>query len=327
MPPPPPPPPDPKFILRGDMDDNVHSLLFRINSSVEHLYAGDGKGTVHIWDLKVNRIKSKLSDGNSSCFNLHTINEADLVVQRRHGIIDIYSAKESNWILSESFNYKYCSFCRSQLLPEENAILVPLDSSVVGMLSLKTLKMELTLDPLKQPYGKKLGAVMAMKPLMNASDLVLVAYEGGKLLLWDMRKNDVLSSLTVEQYPMTFDFDASLMRGILGSASDKLEIFKVSPDHSLSHKSAKILKHATGVSIVSIRPDKRIVTAGCWDGRMMLFSWKKMQPLAILKEHRESLYDIVYSQSEVKSYNTKCLMAATGKDGCITMWDIYTSES
>lgn len=49
-----PAPPDPKFILRGDMDENVHSLLFRINPNVEHLYAGDGKGTVHIWDLKVN---------------------------------------------------------------------------------------------------------------------------------------------------------------------------------------------------------------------------------------------------------------------------------
>ena len=47
-------PPDPKFLLRGDMDENVHSLLFSINSDVEHLYAGDGKGIIHIWDLKVN---------------------------------------------------------------------------------------------------------------------------------------------------------------------------------------------------------------------------------------------------------------------------------
>lgn len=46
-------PPDPKFLLRGHMDENVHSLLFWINSNIEHLYAGDGKGVVHIWDLKV----------------------------------------------------------------------------------------------------------------------------------------------------------------------------------------------------------------------------------------------------------------------------------
>lgn len=101
---------------------------------------------------------------------------------------------------------------------------VPLESSMVGMLSLKTLNIESTLNPRKLPYSDKLGEVMAMKPLINNSDLVLVAYESGKLLLWDMRMNNVLSSLSVEPYPMTFDFDISLMRGILGSASDKLEV-------------------------------------------------------------------------------------------------------
>ncbi|XP_012222662.1 guanine nucleotide-binding protein subunit beta-like protein 1 [Linepithema humile] len=316
-------PPDPKFILRGDMDENVYSLLFRINSNVEHLYAGDGKGTVHIWDLKINRIKSQLSDGNSPCFNLHTTNDTNLIVQRRNGIIDIYSANESSWILNKSFNYKYSSFCRSQLLPEKNAILVPLNSSVVGMSSLKTLNMELKLDPLKLSYNK-LGEVMAVKPLMDMMDtLVLTAYEGGQLLLWDMRMNNVLSSFAVQQCPMTLDFDTSLMQGILGGGSEKLEIFKISSNHSLSHKSTKFLD-VKGISILSVRPDKKIVTAGCWDGRIMLFSWKKTRPLAILKEHRESLYDIVYSQCEVKAYDTKCFMAATGKDGYISLWDLYT---
>ncbi|XP_012534544.1 guanine nucleotide-binding protein subunit beta-like protein 1 [Monomorium pharaonis] len=316
-------PPDPKFLLRGDMDENVHSLLFSINSDVEHLYAGDGRGTVHIWDLKTNRIKCQLSDGHSPCFNLHTTDKTDLIVQRRHGVVDVYKMNDSNWILDRSVDYEYCSFCRSQLLPEKNAMLIPLDNSVVGMLSLKTFKVESTLDPSKLSYNNKLGTVMAIKSLADMNDLVLVAYEVGQLLLWDMRKNDVLSSLTVEHYPMTFDFDASLMQGILGSASEKLEIFEMSPSHILSHKSMKLLEHVSGISVLSIRPDKKIVTAGCWDGRMMLFSWKKLRPLAILKEHRASIYDIVYSQCKVEAYDTKCLMAATGKDGYISMWDIY----
>lgn len=317
-----PAPPDPRFLLRGDMDGNVHSLLFWIEPHVEHLYAGDGRGTIHTWDLKTNRIKNQLSDGESPCFNLHRTNDSDLIVQRRHGIIDVYKASESNWMLNKSINYKYCSFCRSQLLPEKNAMLVPLDSSVVGILSLKTYNIESMLDPSKLSYNDKLGTIMAMKPL-GINDLVLVAYEGGQLLLWDMKKNDVLSSLTVEQYPMTFDFDISLMQGILGSASDKLEIFKILPNHTLSHKSTILLEHVSGVSILSVRPDKKLVTVGCWDGCIRLFSWKKLRPLAILREHNETIYDIVYSQREVEAYDTKCLMAATGKDGCISMWDIY----
>lgn len=108
------------------------------------------------------------------------------------------------------------------MLPEKDAILIPLDCSAVGILSLKTFKVESTLDPSKLSKYNNLGTVMTMKPLMDG--LVLVAYESGQLLLWDMRKNDVLNSLTVEQYPMTFDFDTSLLQGILGSASEKLEV-------------------------------------------------------------------------------------------------------
>ncbi|XP_032675135.1 guanine nucleotide-binding protein subunit beta-like protein 1 [Odontomachus brunneus] len=314
-------PPNPKFLLRGDMNENVYSLLFSINSNVEHLYAGDMKGIVYIWDLKTNRIKNRLSDRDGPCFNLHTTNETDLIVQRNHGIIDIYNTNESNWVLNKSIDYKHRSFCRSQLLPEKDAILVPLDSSGVGILSLKTFNIESTLDPSKLSCYDKLGTVMAIKPLI--SGLILVAYEGGQLLLWDMKKNDVLSSLNIQSYPMTFDFDASLMQGIVGSASAVLEIFKMSPNHTLSHKCIRSLSHVSGISMLSIRPDKKIVTAGCWDGRMMLFSWKKLQPLAILKEHTESIYDIIYSHCKVEAYDTKCLMAATGKDGYISLWDIY----
>lgn len=95
------------------------------------------------------------------------------------------------------------------------------------------------------------------------------------------------------------------------------------PNHTLSHKSTILLERVPGVSVLSIRPDKKLVTAGCWDGSIRLFSWKKLRPLAILREHKESIYDVVYSRREVEAYDTKCLMAATGKNSCISMWDIY----
>lgn len=312
--------PDPKFLLRGDMDENVHSLLYSHNSNVDHLYAGDGKGTVHIWDLKTNRIKYQLSNGDSPCFNLHTTNNADLIVQRRHGIIDIYNRNESSWLLSKSINYEYCSFCRSQLLPEKKALLIPLESSAVGILSLNTTGIEFTLNPSKLSHCNKLGTVMAMKPVTE--ELILIVYEGGQLLLWDIKTNGVINSLVVEEYPMTFDFDVSLMQGIVGSASDKLEIFKMSPDHTLSHKFSKRIDYASGTSVLRVRPDRKIVAAGFWDGRILLFSWKKLRPLAVLKEHKDTVYDIAYMSRNVGTCDSN-LMAATGKDGFISLWDIY----
>lgn len=97
----------------------------------------------------------------------------------------------------------------------------------------------------------------------------------------------------------------------------------MSTSHALSHKSTKTLNHVSGISVLSIRPDKKIVAAGLWDGRIMLFSWKRLRPLAILKEHRECIYDIIYSHCKVEAYDTKCLMAATGKGSYISLWDIY----
>lgn len=113
-------------------------------------------------------------------------------------------------------------FSRSQLLPEKKALLIPLESSAVGILSLNTTGIEFTLNPSKLSHCNKLGTVMAMKPVTE--ELILIVYEGGQLLLWDIKTNGVINSLVVEEYPMTFDFDVSLMQGIVGSASDKLEV-------------------------------------------------------------------------------------------------------
>jgi len=93
------------------------------------------------------------------------------------------------------------------------------------MLSLSTFNIDLIFDPSKSSYNNKLGTVMAIKPVTE--ELILIAYESGQLLLWDMKKNNVLSSLVIEEYPMTFDFDVSLMQGIVGSASNKLEVNKI----------------------------------------------------------------------------------------------------
>jgi len=102
--------------------------------------------------------------------------------------------------------------------------LIPLDSSAVGMLSLDTFNIDFIFDPFKLSYNDKLGTVMAIKPVTE--ELILIAYESGRLLLWDMKKNNVLSSLVIEEYPMTLDFDIFLMQGIIGSASNKLEVNK-----------------------------------------------------------------------------------------------------
>ncbi|CAK9822052.1 hypothetical protein ANTRET_LOCUS661 [Anthophora retusa] len=101
------------------------------------------------------------------------------------------------------------------------------------MLSPNTFNIELKLNSSK---FENLGEVMVIKPLKNEK-LVLAGYEGGKLILWDIRQKSILSSLIIETCPMALDFDTTLMKGIIGGPSDKIQVkTKYETDKYKKHK-------------------------------------------------------------------------------------------
>lgn len=99
-------------------------------------------------------------------------------------------------------------------------LFIPLKESTVGILSTNTLNVELTL---KSANSENLGEVVAIKPLKN-EHVLLVAYEGEKLSLWDIRQKSILSSLVVEKCPMALDFDSSIMKGVIAGPSNNLQV-------------------------------------------------------------------------------------------------------
>lgn len=97
---------------------------------------------------------------------------------------------------------------------------------------------------------------------------------------------------------------------------------EVTKSHVINQRSTITIRNP-GTSVIAARPDSKLFTAGGWDGRLRIFSWKFLHPLAMLDQHVETIHDIAYSASKVDSYNSKCLMAAAGKDGHISLWDLY----
>lgn len=73
---------------------------------------------------------------------------------------------------------------------------------------------------------------------------------------------------------------------------------------------------------MKIRKDLKVFVSGGFDGRIRVFSWKSLRPLAVLSEHKGNLMDIVFSDGPVSFWKSN-IMAATGTDGKITLWDIY----
>ncbi|XP_058798115.1 guanine nucleotide-binding protein subunit beta-like protein 1 [Phymastichus coffea] len=313
-------PPDPVYIMRGDMGP-VHSLLFRVSPYVEHLYAGAESGRIHIWDLRKNKEIFKLDASNEPCLAMHIMSDECLVTARKGGAINLWKPQSSSWTISETIETDYRGFCRAQVSSEDELI-IPLNDSKTGLFSLKTLKTEIELNPLSLPNAKSLGMVMAIKPYIDESKYVFIAYDGGLIYMWDLRTKKMLSSLEVEQCPMAIDFNATLMHGIVGSPCDNLQIFTLSNSNELSEKTRLPLKNP-GISAIAIRPDAKIFATGGWDSRIRIYSWKTLRPLVVLDQHKATIHDIIYSTCRVEAYNSKCLMAVAGKDGNISLWDLY----
>lgn len=72
-----------------------------------------------------------------------------------------------------------------------------------------------------------------------------------------------------------------------------------------------------------MRPDMRVFAAGGWDSKIRIYSWKSLRPLVVLDQHKTAIHDIIYSSTRVEAYNSKCLMAVAGKDGTVSLWDLY----
>ncbi|KAJ8682300.1 hypothetical protein QAD02_018092 [Eretmocerus hayati] len=313
-------PPDPVYVMRGDMGP-VHSLMFRVSPYIEHLYAGAESGKVHIWDMRRNRELARLADFQEPCLSMHTVADEHLITQRKGGSINFWQASNSNWTLKETVQTEYYGFCRCRQ-SVDHAIFIPLSNSRVGIFSLKTMKTELELDPSSIPNEKSLGEVMAIKPCMDEMKYILVTYDGGSVYLWDVRSKKMLSTLESEQCPMCIDFHESLRLGIVGSPCDNLQVFSLSSNNELMEKTKLPLKNP-GTSAIAIRPDMKVFAAGGWDSRIRIISLKTLRPLAVLDQHKSTIHDIVYSTSKVEAYNSKCLMAAAGKDGNVSLWNLY----
>lgn len=116
---------------------------------------------------------------------------------------------------------------------------------------------------------------------------------------------------------LSFDMTHDGSSFILGSAGN--ELFHATFDVAaleLSAPRAFFTCNRGGFSSVRIRGDQRIFATAGWDHRVRIFHTRKLQPLAILKYHTESVFGLDFSPD-----NT--LLASASKDRRLTLWSIY----
>ncbi|XP_059057579.1 guanine nucleotide-binding protein subunit beta-like protein 1 [Achroia grisella] len=318
-------PPDPVYTIRNVDNVPVYSLAFSfLPGGLERLLAGSKNGYVYAYNLQTNRVQQKIQVGQAPILHIiHT--NTHLITQEKGGKYKIFALTNSGYQEEAVIDTDYPGFCRFEANTKLETLFVPDRESKIYIYNFSGEKTG-SLEPgLSLP---KLGDPMCMKYIEFPCDrpCLVVGYEAGWILLWDLNTSQCIGKLQTKECPMTVDYHLEQQRGIIGNASNVIQIFSIGrKDLSLALKLDITIKNP-GINRVQTRSDGKVFTSGGWDGHIRIFSWFSLRPLVVLTEHKQAVQDIAYSSEKVSLWNAN-IMAAGGLDGAITLWDLYNNKN
>ncbi|XP_053962768.1 guanine nucleotide-binding protein subunit beta-like protein 1 [Anastrepha ludens] len=322
-------PPDPVFSLRCPEMGPVHSICFHY---CDRLLAGTAKGSVFLWDLQTNRSSLHFEVGQQPITSLHHTDDM-LITQEKGGTVTLWSMSNSGYVRERTIEGNFAAFCRTTLYTPpagttEPLLFYPCDENSIGIVHVNddTTAPPQMLVP-NDPQLPKLGSVSCLKPFECASQLFLLAgYESGHFLTWDLSSGVIVDLLQLDAEPMAVDYDPQTNRGIVGGPSEKLTAITYQRQSMRLQRANDITLKNSGINCIRIRDDQKVFSTGGWDGRVRIFSWKSLRPLAVLTEHKTAsgggIMDIAYSEGKVSMWKAP-IMAAAGTDGQVSLWDLY----
>lgn len=316
-------PPDPVFCLKTPhRNDAFHSLCFH---TPERLYAGTAQGTVQLWDLQTNRSTYQLAVGKSPILSLAHPEDA-LITQEKEGPVKLWELTNSAYVLRHQTTTEHMGFCR--FVYHKDAVIIPRGTSDISILCAQTFVERQVLSGALVVEAKypSCGTVTCLVPVeIQDKSYLLAAYESGTVALWDLESSKPISQLEMgdpTECLLAMDYDPQTNRGVCGGVSNKISVFSINrPSMELSKTSEITIKNPSTCRL-KIRKDRKVFASTGSDGRIRIFSWKSMRPLAVLTEHKSEVLDVVYSEDKVSMWKA-VIMAAGGMDGRISLWNLY----
>ncbi|RUS87331.1 hypothetical protein EGW08_004873 [Elysia chlorotica] len=325
-----PPPPDPVMELCGSSPVTCLAfgdVVFAHKKST--FFSGHQNGKILCWNLTSQRVLTQLEAHSETVLWVINPKENILISQGREGLLKVWAADQSNWKLLCTVPTAAFIFCNSSLLSlaKHYMLSVPVEDS--GIISVHCLLNDFTLDseqiPQRLTPAPQREHGMCMKTcsflLNDQSPRLLVAYEGGSLILWDILLCVALSKLKAHpESIMCLDICATKETGVFratsGSVDTDLKSWLISEDTLTQDRTVSVTN--PGLGSLAYRRDGRIVASGGWDGLCRMFTSAKLRPLVVLSHHKESVQCVAFSEEN--------RLAAGSKDGYITMWDVYVNK-
>lgn len=241
-----------------------------------------------------------------------------LMSHNKIGEITFWQINGFKLVLKHTLSTSIIGFCKLALY-YTNMLLCKGENSLMNCYSIETYDKITVFDP---QQNTTLGDLMAIKSI---GDYVFCGYEANIIVVW--KEHNIISQYNFPELEclMTLDVDLSMVKGVCAGSSNMINTFCISNEGQLSFdKSVKITN--PGVNVLLLRPDNKIIAAGCWDLTVRLFSWKSMKLLAVLDSHSTGVLNIMYSELSLTFWKTKYMLAVANKDNKITLWDLYNNK-
>jgi len=318
-------PPPPTFYLT--VGEAVTYLVF----TRSFLVVGTTQGNIKIYCCKSWQLVTSIEAFTRGILWLAMVGEgieARMICQGRFEGVKVLRCEDPEWVKWKeiaSHCITHQGFCKGLLLTQDNdegeVVACP---SGQGSLMVARLVGEV-IRPLASLAREGAGTLMAVADIGEGR--ILAGWENGVVVVWQWKtqKEEAMVDLHCQVGTvMALAWDPVKGRGVIVGSEARLVVV----DTSLQVVGQREVVNP-GMGAALVRDDSSIMVTGGWDARLRVFSWKKpekLKPLAVLDFHSEAVEAMTFSKGRVEEGRLagKRLVAAGGKDGKVSLWDIYS---
>jgi len=319
--------PDPIFVLRSGTDDITALKCARTSDDTEILISGSSIGVIKFWDFARKRPFLEFQSGSKSGILYVNLLKCTidwyLITQNREGELLFWDANSltSNMKVKNVWQISKVGFCSISLLEQNKANCLIAFSCGESSLSVRGFPSDSLSGTIKLIPDTKKGMVMQIKLFSskNTEPFLLSGYEDGCLTIWNVLNGTALSSLKLYDDPiMALFVDTETFKVFTGSAGNLLKLVSINKENFELDTCNTVSTQYSGCSSAQVRRDSKLLFVGGWDGKIRVYTWRKMKLLAVLKYHTETI--------NCMCFNDKNLIIVGCKDGKISIWDVYSEK-